>query len=160
MIRRNWLSFLFVLGVLLASGRAHGQEESLNVLEYALECDEDNWALCAQPLMQGQPAPFDGQLLTPELAIKLGQKALDFDIELSIQMGRQQKLHEIELNYQKELYEIEAKGAEDKIALLERRLEEASTVPWYRTPVFVAVVSCVSTGLVFVGAAYLIRAID
>lgn len=158
MIRRNWLSFLCALAMVLASVSAHGQEPEL--LKYTLECDEKNWALCAQPLLQGERAPFDGQLLSPELAIELGQKALDFDIEMSIRLDRQRQLHDIEMAYQKEIHDLDNAAAEKQIDLLAKELEEASAVPWYRTPVFVAVVSCVTTGLVFVGAAYLVKSVD
>jgi len=155
MIRRSWLSTLCALVVLLTSTIAQAKDEQ--ILKYALECDEDNWALCAQPLLQGEPAPFDGQLLSPELAIKLGQRALDFDIELTIQLDRQQKLHDIEMGYLKDVYELEKVAAEKKIDVLEEALEEAGEIPWYQTPGFVAVVSCVATGLLIFGASYLVQ---
>lgn len=160
MIRRSWLNFWCALVVLLGSVNAYAQGEDFGILKYALECNEEDFSMCAQPLVQGEPAPFDGQLLSPELAISLSQKALDFDIELTIELQRQQKLFDIELDYQKELRTMEQEGARKQIEVLEKELEEAISVPWYRTPVFVATVSCIATGLVFVGAAYLIKAVD
>lgn len=158
MIRRSWLNFLCVLALVLGSLPAHAQE--MNVLEYVAECDGEDPSMCAQPLRRGEVAPFDGQLISPELAISLGQRALNFDIELTIELDRQQQIHELALDYQKEINALDKKSAEKQIALLEERLEEAQKIAWYRTPAFVGTTVCVATVLILFGSAYLLQTID
>lgn len=48
--------------------------------------------LRAVPLQAGEPAPFDGQLLTPELAIRLGQKAEGCEERINIEVRRVEAL--------------------------------------------------------------------
>jgi len=159
MIRRNWLNFLCALAIVLSSSLARGQSNP-DLLQYALECDGENFSMCAQPLLKGEKAPFDGQLLTPELAISLSQRAMAFDSQLEIELERSQKLHDIEMHYQQDINNLDKEASKKQIKLLEKRLNEVVKIPWYKTPVFVAITSCVSTVLVVFGATYLVKALD
>lgn len=159
MIPRSWLNFLCALAIILSSSLAVAQSNS-DMLKYALECEGEDFSLCAQPLLKGEVAPFDGQLLTPELAISLSQRAMGFEIQLEIELERLQNLHDIEMAYQKDINNLDKESSKKQIALLEKRLDEARGVSWYRTPVFVAVTSCVVTVLVVVGATYLVKVVD
>jgi len=159
MIRQSWLSFLCALGILLSSSLSFAQSNP-DMLKYALECDGDNFELCAQPLLKGEKAPFDGQLLTPELAISLSQRAMAFDSQLEIELERVGKLHDIEMNYQRDINNLDKESSKKQIDLLEKRLKEVTKIPWYRTPAFVSITSIAGTVLVVIGATYIVKAID
>lgn len=159
MIRRSWLNFLCALGILLSSSSSLAQSNP-DMLKYALECDGEDFSMCAQPLLKGEKAPFDGQLLTPELAISLSQRSMAFDSQLEIELERVGKLHDIEMNYQRDINNLDKESSKKQIELLEERLREVIKIPWYKTPVFVAITSCVGTVLVVFGATYIVKAID
>lgn len=159
MIQKSWLSFLCALVILINSSVTYAQSNT-EMLKYALECDGNDFSLCAQPLLKGEEAPFDGQLLTPELAISLSQRAMAFESQLGIELERLQNIHAIELGYHQDINELDKESSKKQIALLEKRLDEARGVAWYRTPVFVSIVSCAATILVVVGAVYLVKEID
>jgi len=158
MIRRSWPNFLCGL-VLLVNSTALAQSNT-DMLKYALECDGEDFSMCAQPLLKGEKAPFDGQLLTPELAISLSQRAMAFDVQLEIELERVQKLHEIEMGYQRDINNLDKESSKKQIDLLEKRLNEVQKIAWYRNPVFVSITSCVATVLVVFGATYLVKALD
>lgn len=81
----------------------------------------------AIPIDKGQPAPFSGQLLDVESAIKLGQMAKGCDIRLDIELDRLSRLHQAEI--------------------------DAIRPKWYEHPVFVVGVTVVAVvGLVGITA--------
>lgn len=55
-----------------------------------------SWAK-ATPIEEGEPAPYSGQLLDPETAIKLSQKAGNCDIRLNLELERMKAIHEAQL---------------------------------------------------------------
>ncbi len=143
MTRRSWLVFLSVLVVgasLLRSPRiaAEGLEP---------ECDPEDPELCAVPLSAGEAAPYDGQLLTTELAINLGQKAHSFDVRLKLELKRAEEKYRLELDYQKKVNEIDRKSCQEQTELLLNNLKEVQKASWYKHPAFVATV----TGVVIIG---------
>lgn len=155
MIRRNWQNFLCVLVastlIINWSTRAWGQQ-------FEKECDESDVEKCSQPLMEGDLAPFSGQLLTPKLAIDLGQKAAEFDIRLKIELEHQDKLNKLDLKLEKEKHQIDQNACTEKVDLLTDQLKDAKVERWYQHPLFVAPVSVVLTALVFIGAIYAVDA--
>jgi hypothetical protein len=115
-------------------------------------CDAE---ICATPLAKGERAPFDGQLLTPKLAIKLGQRAEAFDLRLKLEVDHATKLAALDLTLEKRLREIDAAAASAREDALRRALEEERQ-RWYERPPFVAAASAaLAVGLLF-GAAHLI----
>jgi hypothetical protein len=123
------------------------------------ECDQNDPALCAVPLAQGQPAPFSGQLLTAKLAISLGQKADSFDARLQIELDRVNGEWQLKLKYEQDVHRIDNESKDKQIDRLNQALEKASIRPWYEHPGFIVTITIVATVLVFVGTAYLIQAV-
>lgn len=117
------------------------------------ECDEGNAARCAAPLAKGERAPFDGQLLTVELAVALGQKAERCDALLGIEVDRAKKLAAVDLDLERQLRKIDAEAARQAREVFERRIAELAP-PWYERPSVVAAVTVVLTGSVFALASY------
>lgn len=109
-------------------------------------CDPEDPQSCSQPLQEGDRAPYAGQLLTPRLALKLGQLADRCAAELELQQGYLTKLAAIE----KELGEARAK-IESETRVQERdfllgELAKREQTPWYERPAFVTLASVVLTG--------------
>lgn len=108
--------------------------------------------------MAGEVAPFSGQLLTPKLAIDLGQKAAAFEVQLQIELEYQGRLRDLDWNLEKEKHRIDEAACTEKVNLLTDQLKDAKLEHWYQHPLFVSSISVVLTTLIFVGATYLVRA--
>lgn len=126
--------------------------------QFQKECDDTDSEKCSQPLMAGEVAPFSGQLLTPKLAIDLGQKAAAFEVQLQIELEYQGRLRDLDWNLEKEKHRIDEAACTEKVNLLTDQLKDAKLEHWYQHPLFVSSISVVLTTLIFVGATYLVRA--
>lgn len=60
-------------------------------------CDPADVSHCSSELKKGEPAPYAGQLLTPDLAITLGQRAAGADRRVKEETDRLTQLHAIDL---------------------------------------------------------------
>lgn len=123
-------------------------------------CDPKDPTRCSAPLRTGDLAPFNGQLLSPDLAIDLGQKAELFDLRLDLELKRATGLLQADLSLERQLRENNRKAFEAQIVLLTTRLEEAHHRLWWEHPVFVAAVAVVLTGLVFYGSVEALKALE
>lgn len=110
--------------------------------------------LIATPLAKGEPAPFTGQLLSPELALTLGIKADQCDIRLDLATKRVQRLADIDLTLCKRLQKIASESASERRAALLRRIERAESV--WRSPAIVATISVALTLAAVVVARYVV----
>jgi len=116
----------------------------------AAECDPDNPALCAQAVTKGQPVPFDGQLLTVPLAIKLSQKADRCDQVTTLEVDFAKKLAGVDLALERQLSAADTAAHARELKAMEAAMEEAkeaASVPFYERPWFVGTV----TGILVVG---------
>ena len=154
MTQLNWRSFWFVL----ALGASLGIPQGLVADEP--ECDAQDPDKCSQPLEAGEPAAFAGQLLTPKLALTLGQAAESAGIRLKLETQRLTDLHAIELGYHRSIQDIERAASDKQIQLLTQRLKDEKKGLWYEHPVFVAAVACLGTIAVLYGSAYLLQTVN
>lgn len=69
--------------------------------QIVVECADERPELCAVELEQGDLAPFAGQLLTPALALALGQAADSCDARMKLLLDRQALL--LKLAHEREL---------------------------------------------------------
>lgn len=116
------------------------------------DCDPDDPSRCAQPLQKGQPAPFDGQLLTPALAIALGLKADRCDAYAALEASRAAELANIDKRLLERLRELDQKTCDQQTNLLQKRLDDALAAqggPWFERPEFVVPVTFVATTAVW-----------
>ncbi len=156
MLPRSWHASLCVLALIapeLVFGTARAADGAVETPTPAVsvpepDCDPLDPTRCAVPLKLGQPAPFSGQLLSPNLALDLGQRAELADLRLDLELKRATGLLSAELALERRHREIEQEAFAAQIGLLENRLEDAHQRLWYREPVFVAAVSVVLTVLV------------
>lgn len=148
MTRSRWQSFLFELAVLAAlslwAATAHSAETSpaspgASPTTGSRFCDPADPSKCSTGILQGQTAPYSGQLLTPALAIDLGLKAQFCDTRVALEVGHAKALLQLEVDTAKRLREIDAAASQAAQEALLRRLEAAT--PWYERPWFVAGVS-------------------
>lgn len=114
---------------------------------------------CVQALLKGELAPFDGQLLTPRRAAKLGTEAAACKEAQSLEVARETALIKIDLDAEKARRAEDARFHQLEISLYQKSLDEARFVPWYRHPVFVSAVSVAATVAVFAGAVNTVRAL-
>lgn len=129
------------------------------------ECDPGDPQKCSQPLLQGQAAPFSGQLLTPKLALDLGQKAAYCEERLQIELRKERDLAVVQKALDARLLEIEREGAAMKLAIVQKALDQTQgLVPppaWYERPPVVAVAAATGVlGVLAISARVLVWAAD
>jgi hypothetical protein len=129
------LSVTIVSAILLFAPQVHAQKV----------CDPQDPTLCSQALHQGDVAPFTGQLLTSELAIRLGQKAELAARTIGLEVDFAKRQAAVDLNLEKQLHANDVAAKDREIALL----KEQAKVPFYTHPAFVApITAVVAVGLV------------
>lgn len=152
MIRRNWLNFwLGLVAVALISPVTRA------ATTYTKECDPNDPDKCSIPLIEGEAAPFSGQLLTTKMAIVLGQKAEAGDIRLKIETDRLKEEHKLQLEYEKKTHQIDNDANAKSISVLQKELANALVVPWYKHPAFIVSCTVVGTVLVFFATAEMLK---
>lgn len=100
------------------------------------------------PLLKGQSAPFTGQLLPVETAIRLGVKASQCNERTAAEVSRAVRLVGVDLDLSERKRAIEAEAAASRLELMRMEVDEAQR--WYRAPVFVAGVSVLLTAALVV----------
>jgi hypothetical protein len=108
-------------------------------------CDPDEPKHCAAPLQRGQAAPFDGQLLTPELAVSLGLKADQCDARVTLEADFCKKAADLERSYAEYIAEVDEEAAVQRNAVCQKQLETALAVPLIERPWLVATITAVLT---------------
>jgi len=140
--RKNWRSFWFALVLALfpsPEGLSKPPEGATPT------CDPQNPSKCSLPLAKGATTPFSGQLLTPELAIDLGQKAYFCDERLDLTLKFERAKLQVDLDLEKQLRVQDREAWEAKEKVLMRELGASRSRPFYEHPLFVATVSVVLT---------------
>lgn len=142
--------FLLALGVALvlflfvARGTAHCEPRPT----LPASCDPQDQKSCVQPLVEGEVAPFTGQLLTPRRAAKLAVDAGSCKEATAIEVGHVEETWELKLNTEQRLRKNDQDAHQLEVDLLMKRMaqmEETLAPHWYERPVFVATVSVVLT---------------
>jgi hypothetical protein len=111
-------------------------------------CDPDDPKSCVQPLMEGEPAPFSGQLMTGRRAAKLAVLAGGCQDRVDLAVGETRELGTIDLNAEKALRASDQAAFQLQKDLLMRRMaemEDTLAPRWYERPAFVAAVTAVVT---------------
>ena len=108
-------------------------------------CDPQNKEKCATALQEGQPAPFSGQLLTTKLAIELGQKAEQFEIQLEWEKERERALSRVDLDLEHKLRQLETTSWKQQESRYLQEIEKA--YKWYRDPAFLILTSGITFSL-------------
>jgi hypothetical protein len=106
------------------------------------------------PLEKGTPAPYAGQLLTPDLAIELGVRASQCVARTQAEVDHAKALAGVQLGLCKQTAEVDAALHRDQLGLLHQELDAARA--WYRSPEFVAAVAIVLTTAVLLTARELV----
>ena len=148
MTRWLWPNFLCVLVSLVPSQAV------------AIECDPEDPSRCAVPLAAGQEAPFDGQLLTTQLALDLGLKANQCDAHIKLQVDFAEKTAALDLGLERALRENNQKRYRQELEAVvadRDRWKQLAAVPFYEEPWLVATVTAVVVSVIFVGASQALR---
>lgn len=125
-------------------------------------CDPDDAKSCVQPVAAGEPAPFDGQLMTNRRAAKLAVLAGGCQDRVDLEVARERELAAIALNGEKALRASDQATAQVKVDLLMKRMaemEDILTPRWYERPAFVSAVAVVATVAVLVVSVKTVQAL-
>lgn len=122
-------------------------------------CDPQDSRSCVQPLLEGEAAPFTGQLLTPRRAAKLAVKAGQCKERIRLETTRISNLLLVDLEAERAKRTNDAKHHQLQLDLMKARLVEASQREWYEHPVLVAAFAVAATSLVYVGAVKTVEAL-
>ena len=126
--RRNAIAYATILlALLLLPCESHASDDGLEAVELKI----------------GQPAPFDGQLFSPELAEELVLAADEVDERVAIEKRRLERTCKFEMAYLRKLGEISNEAARSREVALKKALD--ARLAWYRQPEFVAVISFAAT---------------
>lgn len=118
-IRRRWPAFWFVL---LGLGLA---DVAIAAPTPTPTCDSDFPDRCAVPLEAGAPAPFGGQLLSPELALALGQKADRQDRLLRLEVATATRTEAARGKLETALCGVDLRASKAESLAQQRRAERA-----------------------------------
>jgi len=101
------------------------------------QCDPDDAESCVQPLLEGESAPFSGQLLSPRRAAKLAVLAGNADERARLAVEEAEEVWRVKLEAERRLRVNDNAANRLKVEMLER----ASARPFYEHPLFVAAVT-------------------
>ena len=94
-------------------------------------CDTDDPASCAAEIYTGEPAPFDGQILTATLAASLGVKAAACEVRIASERTFARKRAEMDAVYARRLIELERDTArKERNAALRASKRGILESPW------------------------------
>ena len=125
-------------------------------------CDPDDPKSCVQPLVKGEPAPFDGQLMSNRRAAKLAVAAGGCQDRVDLVTERERELAKVILDGEKALRASDQAGAQLQRDLLMKRMaemEDILTPRWFERPAFVAAVTVVATVAVLVVSVKTVQAL-
>ena len=110
-----------------------------------VSCKPDNPKHCAHPIKKGELSLLDGQVLTTELAIFLGQKAEQHDILLKEAVDKERELGTLRLQNAETIAQINLDAQTQKTDYWQKRAIEAEKgPPFYQRPAFVIPVTAVT----------------
>lgn len=106
-----------------------------------------NGELCAVPMVEGQSAPFSGQLISTELALRLGMKADECDARMQLEKDYYQKRTEALVIKEQQLREIERESCSLRESIIRKHLERPG---WDRMGVGIGV-GVITTIIIVIG---------
>ena len=121
----------------------------------AKQCVAGKPTHCVQPLVSGEPAPFDGQLYTTELALDHSEKVHSFEARLKLDVEYVRIRLQLEIENLQRLREIDLEASNARGEAHKRALD-AALPPFYERPAFVIPL----TAIIVVGAILAVFAIS
>lgn len=107
--------------------------------ESEIECAPDFPTRCAASIQSGDPAPFDGQVLTPDMAIFLGQSANACGERIAAEVARTSSTAKAD-----RARDLAIVLADMRVVEVERdAYKRAASVPLIEKPVVVATITAV-----------------
>lgn len=142
-------NFLCFLSVSLAS--------SASAQTYEKQCDPKDSTSCVLPLVEGESAPFTGQLMTFRRAAKLAVMSGQCSARIKLATEETTEVLELQINLQKSLRANDAEVWKLKEDLFRKRIDAVEAISsrhWYEHPVVWAIVGAgVMTGAFYVSVA-------
>lgn len=124
-----------------------------------VHCEDDK--RCVAVMAEGQPAPFDGQLLSVEAAVGLRLRILTATTTAQVKLERERRLHEEELRYERRLHEIDLSASQEKTDLWRREAKAAHDElgAWWRHPALWFTLGVVAAGATVAVTGYALSAL-
>jgi len=116
--------------------------------ELPASCDPEDAKSCVQPLLEGETAPFAGQLLTPRRAAYLAVEAGGCQERIAVELERSNDDWRAKLAAERSLRQNDQSAHELELDLAMKRMqqmEETLGPEWYERPAFVIPVTAVVT---------------
>ena len=139
-----WLAFLSVL-------HADPKHEPV--------CDPQDPESCVQLLLEGEKAPFTGQLLTPRRAAKAAVGLMMCDDRIKLQVAKADELWTVKLDLAKRLAAADLEAARSQIKVLQKALQD-SKPPWYQHPAFVSGLTTTILVAILIGSIKVYQALE
>lgn len=114
-------------------------------------CQDNNQELCAAPVSQGEPCPFNGELITYKLALDLKQKADHCAVELREQKKADAADLQLQLKTDQALRRGDQQQFDATMVGCQKQLQEQQKLinrcepPWWQKPAFVVPVVAFAT---------------
>jgi len=113
-----------------------------------------------QALEKGQRAPFSGMLFPTEMAVKLGLKVERLEKHLTLDVDREKRFCQAQLEFGERLLQLETNRRDNEIEILRTQIADQQEmlddpIPWYKTWTFGLVVGVVSSVLLVAASAAL-----
>lgn len=118
-------------------------------------CDPEDSQACSQPLQEGEVAPFTGQLLTPRLAVNLGQKATGCDWRVQLERDYVDRMAVVDRDLLLKKVHLEMETYQNELKLYRDEINRINKTPWYQRPIILVVGTFLASGLVFSGILFL-----
>lgn len=118
------------------------------------QCSKTDPKDCVQPLLEGESAPFSGQLLTNRRAAKLAVKADQCGERVQLAIEETLAKAALDLQLEKALRANDLEAWQQK----EKLLTQAVQKPWWEHPVVVATITVIATSAVYWGAVEVVKA--
>jgi hypothetical protein len=128
----------------------------LVVLAVTPICREGAPEFCSAPILRGEVSPFDGQVLTTEMAIEQSQAARHCDKHTEIHVKRVADRADHQKRLLERLHALDTASYERQVKYLTERIEEAqkaSERPWYEHPlIWTTIGAAMAVGAMWGGA--------
>lgn len=119
---------------------------------FAPECPEEG--KCAQPLIAGEAAPFDGIMLSTDMVVDVLQSVQRCEEQGEAALDRAKSLAALELDAEIQRRLVDANAYSAKEAAMRDALT-AVTPAWYERPLIVAIVTATAVGFAAIGVSRL-----
>lgn len=162
MIHSNSRSILAVLAALILWVEPAAANPPLPLPHPDAVCDPQDATKCVTPLRKGEPAPYEGQLLSPRKAVAIWRGVDDCQTHLDLSLEQQRAIEGMRHQYWTDRLKLHEKHWQVKIDLLQRELDtalKAQKQPFWEKPWVVGIGATLLTTVMYYVSVQTVKAI-